>query len=73
MLIRVLRVLLSLGSVLFALGMVILAVRLGGGTMGLCRRFVMFRRLIVCVFHFDFSCWPENFGSLQITASIVAE
>jgi hypothetical protein len=22
---------------------------------------------------FDFSCWPENFGSLQITASIVAE
>jgi len=43
---------------------------------------VMFRRLIVCVFHFDFSCWPEMLAgkfrqpadsSLQITASIVAE
>jgi hypothetical protein len=67
-LVCVLRVLLGFGSVLLTLGMVILGVRLGGGTMGLCRRFVMFRRLIVCVFHFDFSCWPENFGSLQIAA-----
>jgi hypothetical protein len=73
MLVCVLRVLLGFGSVLLTLGMVILGVRLGGGTMGLCRRFVMFRRLIVCVFHFDFSCWPENFGILQITTPIVAE
>jgi len=65
MLICVLRVLLGFDSVLLTLGMVILAVRLGSGTMGLCRRFVMFRRLIVCVFHFDFSCSPENTGSLQ--------
>jgi hypothetical protein len=72
-LVCVLRVLLGFASVLLTLGMIILAVRVGSGTMGLCRRFVMFRRLIVCVFHFDFSCWPENFGSLQITASIVAE
>jgi hypothetical protein len=55
MLIRVLRVLLSLGSVLFALGRVILAMSLGGCTMGLCSGFVMFRRLVVCVFHFVFS------------------
>jgi len=65
MLICVLRVLLGFDSVLLTLGMVILAVRLGSGTMGLCRRFVMFRRFIVCLFHFNFSCWPEYFGNLQ--------
>jgi hypothetical protein len=36
---------------LLALGMVVLAMRLGRGTMGLCRRLVMFRRLVVRVFH----------------------
>jgi len=65
MLIRVLRVLLSLGSVLFALGMVILAMSLGGCTMGLCSGFVMLRRLVVCVFHFVFSRWPTNCGYTQ--------
>jgi hypothetical protein len=55
MIIRVLRVLLGLGGVLLALGMVILAMRIGSSTMGLRCGFVMFRRLVVCVFHFDFS------------------
>jgi hypothetical protein len=55
MLIRVLRVLLGLGSVLFALGMVILAMSFSGSTMGVCSGFVMFRRLVMCVFHFIFS------------------
>jgi hypothetical protein len=65
MLVCVLRVLLGLGRVLLAFGMVILAVKVGSGAMGLCRGFVMFRRSVVCVLHFDFSCWPENFGGLQ--------
>jgi hypothetical protein len=73
MIIRVLRVLLGLGGVLFALGMVILALRLGGCTMRLCSRFVVFRGLAVCVFHVDFSCWPTNFGYPQRRQSIVAE
>ena len=54
MLTCILRVLLGLGCVLLALGMIVLAVSFGGGTMRLCRRLVMFRRLIVCVFHVDF-------------------
>jgi hypothetical protein len=62
MLIRVLRVLLGLGSVLFALGMIVPAMRLGSGAMGLCCGLVMFRRLVVCVFHFVFSRWPTNCG-----------
>jgi len=62
MLIRVLRVLLSLGSVLFALAMLILAMSLGGGTMGLCSGFVMFRSLVVFVFHVGSSRWPTNRG-----------
>jgi hypothetical protein len=65
MLVCVLRVLLGLGGVLLALGMVILAMKIGSSTMGLRRGFVMFRRLVVCVFHFEFSCWPENFGGQQ--------
>jgi hypothetical protein len=56
MIIRVLRVLLGLGGVLFALGMVILAVRIGRCTMGLCSRFVMLRCRHVLVFHVKFSC-----------------
>lgn len=38
-------------SVLLALGMVILAMSLGGCTMGLCSGFVMLRCLVACVFH----------------------
>jgi hypothetical protein len=62
MLVCVLRVLLGLVRVLLPLGVVILPVRLGSGTMGLRRGFVMLCRLVVGVFHFDFSCWPTNFG-----------
>ena len=47
MLVCILRVLLGLGCVFLALGMVILAVRFGSSTMGLRRGFVMFRRLVV--------------------------
>jgi hypothetical protein len=65
MLVRILGVLLGLGSVLFALGMVVLAMSLSGCTMRLCSRLVMFRRLVVRVLHFIFSCWPTNFGSPQ--------
>jgi hypothetical protein len=50
MLACILCVLLSLGRVLFALGVVILTVRLGSGAMGLRRRLVMFRRLVVASF-----------------------
>ena len=64
MLACVLRVLLSLGRVLFALGMVVLTVSFGGGAMRLCRGLVMFRGLIVCVFHvLIFSYWPRHFGT----------
>jgi hypothetical protein len=62
MLIRILRVLLGLSSVLFTFGMVILAMSFGGCTMGLRSGFVMFRRLVVLVFHVDFSCWPTYCG-----------
>jgi hypothetical protein len=62
MLIRVLRVLLGLGSVLSALGMVILTMSLGGGAMGLCSGLVKFRRLVVFVFHVVFSFWPTHCG-----------
>jgi hypothetical protein len=31
--------------------------------MRLCCGFVMFRSLVVCVFHVDFSCWPKEFGT----------
>jgi len=65
MLVRVLRVLLGLGRVFLTLGMVILAVRFGCRAMGLRCGFVMFRCLVVGVFHVVSSCWPENFGLLQ--------
>jgi hypothetical protein len=65
MLIRVLRVLLRLGGVLFAFAMVTPTVSLGGCTMRLCRGFVMFRGFVVRVFHVDFSCWPTNYGYPQ--------
>ncbi len=55
MLVCILRVLLGLGRVLLTLAMLVLAVRVGSGTMGLCRGFVMFCRLVVRVFHVDFS------------------
>lgn len=51
MLMRVLRVLLGLGRVLLTLGVFILAMSLGGCTMGLCSGFVMLCRLVVFVFH----------------------
>jgi hypothetical protein len=37
----------------------------GRGTMRLCCGFVMFRCLVVCVFHVEFSCWPKNLGGPQ--------
>jgi hypothetical protein len=55
MLVCALRVLLGLGRVLLTLGVVVLAVRLGSGAMGLRRRLVMFRRFVVFVFHLVFS------------------
>jgi len=73
MLVCVLRVLLGFASVLLTLGMVILGVRLGSGTMGLRRRFVMFRRLIVCVFHLDFSLLAGKYRQPTETTTIVAE
>jgi len=69
----ILRVLLGLGRVLFALGMVVLAVSFGGGTMGLRRGLVMFRRLVVCIFHGDFLVLAETFRQPQRAPSIVAE
>ena len=66
MLLCILRVLLGLGRVLFTFGMIILAVGVRSGTMRLCSGLMMFRRLVVCVFHVDFSCWPENFGDRQL-------
>jgi hypothetical protein len=73
MLAGVLRVLLGLGRVLLALGMVVLAVSFGGGTMRLCRGLVMFRRLVVSVFHVDFLILAETFRQPPTAASIVAE
>ena len=55
MLAGILRVLLGLGRIFLALGVVVAAVSRGRGTMRLCRGLVMFRRLIVRVFHFGFS------------------
>jgi hypothetical protein len=65
MLACILRVLLGLVRIFLALDVVILAVSLGSGTMRLCRGLVMFRRLVVCVLHVVFSCWPKNLGGLQ--------
>jgi hypothetical protein len=65
MLVCVLRVLLSLSRMLLTLGVLILAVSVGSGAMRFCRGFVMLRCLVVCVFHADFSYWPENSGGLQ--------
>jgi hypothetical protein len=43
--------LLGLVSVFFALGVVVLAVCIGSGAMGLCCGFVVFRCFVVGVFH----------------------
>ena len=72
MLVCILRVLLGLVRVLFALGVVILAVRIGSGTMGLRRGFVMLRRLVVGFFHSDFSCLADKFRLSAQATSIVA-
>jgi len=53
--------------------MVVLAVRVRGGTMRLCRGLVMFRRLVVCVFHADFLILAEKFRQSARAASIVAK
>jgi hypothetical protein len=62
MIIRILRVMLSLGGVLSTLRMVIFAMRFGSSAMGLCSGLVMFCCRIMRVFHSDFSCWPTNRG-----------
>jgi hypothetical protein len=72
MLVCILRVLLGLARVLLALGVVILAVRLGSGTMGLRRGFVMLRRLVVGVFHFDLLLLADKFRLSAQATSIVA-
>jgi len=73
MLACVLRVLLGLGRVLLALGMVVLAMRFGGGAMRLCRGLVMFRRLVVFVFHVGFLILADEFRQWTRAASIVAK
>jgi hypothetical protein len=73
MLIRILRMLLGLSSVLFALSVVILAVSLGGCTMRLRCRFVMLRRLVVGVFHVVFLMLAGKLRLSTKAASIVAE
>jgi hypothetical protein len=74
MLVGILCMLLGLSRVLLALGMIALAVRLGSSPMGLCCRFMMFRRLVVSVFHFDFLILlAEKFRQPARAASIVAE
>ena len=57
----VLRMLLGLGGMLFALGVIVLAVRISGGTMGLRCGLVKFRRFVVCVFHVIFSLLAEEY------------
>jgi hypothetical protein len=56
------RLLLRLRGMFFALGMFIFAVSIGSGAMRFGCGFVMFRCLIVFVFHEVFSCCPTNFG-----------
>jgi hypothetical protein len=73
MLACILGVLLSLGSVFFAFGMIVLAVGLSCCAMRLCSRLVMFCRLIVRVFHIDFLILAETFRQDERTATIVAE
>jgi hypothetical protein len=55
----VLRMLLGLGGMFLALGVIVLAVRIGGGTMGLRCGLVMFRRFVVCLFHLISRCWSR--------------
>jgi hypothetical protein len=50
-----LRLLPGLGRMLLALGVVVLAVRIRGRAVCLCGGLVMFRRLVVCIFHGGFS------------------
>jgi hypothetical protein len=61
--------LLSLGGMFLALGMVILAVGVGGSAMRLRCGFVMFRRLVVFAFHGVSSLLPKNVGSRAHGAS----
>src|ERR1700674_5112739 len=61
--------LLSLRGMFLALGMVILAVGVSGSAMRLRCGFVMFRRLVVFVFHGVSSLLAENVGSRAHGAS----
>ena len=65
--------LLSLRGMFLALGMVILAVGVGGSAMRLRCGFVMFRRLVVRVFHFKFLMLADEFRLSTEATSIVAE
>ena len=58
---RILRMLLGLAGIFLALGMVILAVRVGRCAMRLRCGFVMFRRLVVFVFHGVSSLLAEEY------------
>jgi hypothetical protein len=62
---------LGLRGMFLTLGVIVLAVRISGGPMGLRCGLVMFRRFVVCVFHVISRCWPKNIGP-PATASIVA-
>jgi hypothetical protein len=73
MLVRILRVLLGLGRVLLALGMVVLAMSFCSGTMRLRGGLVMFRSLVVFVFHFGFLILAEKFRQFTRAAPLVAE
>ena len=64
--------LLGLRGMFLALGVVVFAMSIGGGTMGLRCVFVMFRRFVVCFFHGVFSLLAEKYGLLTLRAPIVA-
>jgi hypothetical protein len=68
----VLRMLLGLGGMFLALGVIVLAVRISGGTMGLRCGLVMFRRFVVCVFHVISRCWPKNIGTAAAASKVAA-
>jgi hypothetical protein len=57
---RILRKLLGLRGMFLALGVVILAMSVGGGTMRLRCVFVLLRRLVVIFFHGVFSLLAEE-------------
>jgi hypothetical protein len=64
--------LLSLGGMFLALGVVILAVRIGGSAMRLRCGFVMFRRFVVFVLHVVFLIVGRRISVHTPMSSIVA-